>query len=210
MKVGIYIIAVLLSVSAIAQSSYEKGMTKALDLWEANKDMEAVQLFERVASVETEEWLPSFYAAQIITFSSFGIKDKEELSLKLNKALELINIAKTNSPEDNVELMVLEAQYYTSWIAFDGMTYGMKYAGKVGELYQKANALAPNNPRVVMSKAEWDMGSAQFMGTDPKTYCKDIERAITLFETFEPESAIHPSGGLDRAQEVLARSCKDE
>lgn len=208
MKVLIYITAVLISVTSIAQTPYEKGMTKALDLWEEGESTKAVQLFERIASAEPEKWLPSFYAAQIITYSSFGIKDKEELTEKLNKALELMNTAKTNSPENNAELLVLEAQYYTSWIAFDGMTYGMKYAGKVGELYQKAAALAPDNPRVVLGKAEWDMGSAKYFGGDPKEYCKDVERAIILFGTFKPESTIHPTRGLKHANEVLENNCK--
>lgn len=208
MKVLIYITAVLISVTSIAQTPYEKGMTKALDLWEEGESTKAVQLFERIASAEPEKWLPSFYAAQILTYSSFGIKDKEELTEKLNKALELMNTAKTNSPENNAELLVLEAQYYTSWIAFDGMTYGMKYAGKVGELYQKAAALAPDNPRVVLGKAEWDMGSAKYFGGDPKEYCKDVERAIILFGTFKPESTIHPTRGLKHANEVLENNCK--
>ena len=207
MKSIIYITTVLISLTSFAQSPYEKGMTKALGLWSEGNTTEAVQLFERISSAEPEEWLPSFYAAQILTYSSFGEKDKDKVTTTLNKALELMNTAKTNSPEKNAELMVLEAQYYTSWISFDGMTYGMKYAGKVGELYQKALTLAPDNPRVVLGKAEWDMGSAEYFGGDVKSYCKDVERSIELFSTFKPESSLHPSGGLEHAQEVLARSC---
>lgn len=207
MKTLIYITIALLSFNTIAQSPYEKGMTKALELWKSGNDTEAVQLFERIASAEKEEWLPSFYAAQILTFSSFGIKDKDKLTATLAKALDLINMAKTNSPENNAEIMVLEAQYYTAWIAFDGMTYGMKYAGKVGELYNKANTIAPANPRVVLGKAEWDMGSAKYFGGDVKAYCKDIERSIELFENEKPESSIHPSGGLEHAKKVLAENC---
>ena len=208
MKILIYITGLLISFSTLAQTPYETEMTKALDLWEARNETEAVQLFERISSVEPEEWLPSFYASQIITYSSFGLKDKDGVTLKLDKALELLNTAKNNSSENNAELLVLEAQYYTAWIAFDGMTYGMKYAGKIGELYQKAITLAPDNPRVVLGKAEWDMGTAAYFGGDVKAVCSDVEKAITLFETFKPVSSIHPSGGLKHAEEVLAKSCK--
>ncbi|MFT7073479.1 hypothetical protein [Patiriisocius sp. Uisw_017] len=208
MKKLLVIICFLIGAATFAQTDYEKGMQKAFDLWEEGKNMEASNLFERIANAEKDNWLPSFYGAQVLIFKAFDEKDKEKLTTILNRALNLLNMAKTFSPENNVEIMVAEAQYYSAWIAFDGMTYGMKYAGKVVSLYQKASILAPDNPRVVMGKAEWDMGSAQFMGGDPSDYCKDVERAIVLFGTFEPETEFHPSGGLDRAKEVLERTCK--
>ncbi|MGJ8667230.1 MAG: hypothetical protein ACSHW7_12745 [Patiriisocius sp.] len=207
MKTILYIAILFVGFATQAQSKYEKGMQKALDLWKAEKPQEASNLFERIATAEPTEWLPNFYAAQIQVFSSFGMKDKAKLTATLNKAQELMNLAKTNSENPNPEIMVLEAQYYTAWIAFDGQQYGMQYAGKVAELYQKALAIAPNNPRVIMGKAEWDMGSAAYFGGDAKVYCKDIKRAIELYKTEVPESPIHPSGGEEHAQEVLARNC---
>lgn len=189
------------------QSKYETSMQKALDLWTAEQPQEAANVFERIAAAEPTEWLPPFYAAQIKVFSSFNEKDKARLTSTLNKAQELMNIAKTNSDDANPEIMVLEAQYYTAWISFDGQQYGMQYAAKVAAIYQKALAIAPNNPRVIMGKAEWDMGSASYFGGDASIYCKDIKRALELYKTEEPESPIHPAGGDDHAREVLARNC---
>jgi hypothetical protein len=75
------------------------------------------------------------------------------------------------------------------------------------ELYGKAEAIAPNNPRVVFSKAEFEMGSAQFFGTDTKSICAQIEKSIELFATFKPQNVFSPKWGAERAKEV-AKSCK--
>jgi len=200
-------IVLLMATASIAQSKYETGMQKAFELWEADKPWEAANVFERIAGVESDNWLPPYYVSQINVINSFNEKDEIILKAQLDKALDYLNRAKTIS-KDNAELLVLEAQYYTAWIAYDGQKYGMKYAGKVAELYNKAAQLAPDNPRVVLGKAEWDMGSAQFFGQSMEPYCNDVERAIGLFETFEPETGFHPSYGRDRAQEILKTNCK--
>ena len=209
MKTILYTLLFLLSFGAVAQSKYETGMQKALELWRDNQPEKAAQLFERIAGAETEAWLPNFYASQILVFSSFNEKDKTKFTETMAKALTLLNMAKTNNGETpNAEIMVLEAQYYTAWVVFDGQTYGMQYAGKVAQLYQKAAVISPDNPRVVLGKAEWDIGSAAFFGGDTSAYCKEVDRAISLFETFEPESNLHPSGGLEHALEVQKKCGK--
>ena len=104
---------------------------------------------------------------------------------------------------NNAELLVLQAMIYTAWIAFDPMTNGQKLSGKVMELYRKAQAIAPENPRVVFGKAEFEIGAAQFWGTDTKPMCVQIEKAIALFATFKPETVFSPKWGLDRATEAL-------
>ncbi|MEH6408822.1 MAG: hypothetical protein V7767_16200, partial [Leeuwenhoekiella sp.] len=84
---------------------------------------------------------------------------------------------------------------------------GMQYAAKVSEIYKQAQQLAPGNPRVVFSKAEWDMGSASFFGQDTAPFCKDIERALELFNTFKNDEPFYPKWGEDRAKEAM-KSCK--
>jgi len=103
---------------------------------------------------------------------------------------------------------VQQALIHTAWVAYDGATYGITLSGKITALYEKAEQLAPNNPRVVLSKAEWNMGSAKFFGQDVSPYCKDVERSLELFANFKPESEFHPQGGEERAQEVLKMCTK--
>ncbi|WP_425237556.1 hypothetical protein [Ulvibacterium sp.] len=202
MKNVIVIATLMVSLNSLAQDQYTKGMQRAFQLWGEQKTMEASNMFERIASVEMDNWLPHYYAAQVNTVAAFGEKDKEKVGQLLGKAQEYIDMAKVISP-DNPEILVQQAMVHTAWIAFDGATYGMTLSGKVAALYEKALQLAPKNPRVVFSKAEWDMGSAKYFGQDTAPYCVDVKRSLELFANFKPESEFHPNWGEDRAKTVL-------
>ncbi|MEP3210445.1 MAG: hypothetical protein ABJN95_14690 [Maribacter sp.] len=207
MKKVIAIAVFLVSTITFAQDQYSKGMQKAFQLWGEGKSTEASNMFERIASAEMDNWLPHYYVAQVNTVASFGEKDKAKLTQQLEKAQEFVDIAKAISP-DNPEILVQQAMIYTAWIAFDGATYGMTLSGKVVAAYDKAAQIDPKNPRVVFSKAEWDMGSAQYFGQDTAPFCKDVERSLELFTNFKPESDFHPNWGQDRA-EMTAKKCNE-
>ncbi len=185
-----------------AQTQYEQGMSKALGLWKEGKSTEATALFERIASVETTNWLPNYYIALINTIETFKSQDKTKVPALLERAQKAQDEAAIISPM-NPEIMVSQALIYTAWIVYDPMTNGMKYSGKTMEQYYKAQAIAPNNPRVVSGKADFEIGGAKWSGADVKSLCKEMERAIGLFSTFKPETAFHPNWGLERAQEVM-------
>ncbi len=201
----IIILVLIVTTSVSSQTKYEQGMQKAFQTWATNP-AEASQLFERIAKAEPDNWLPSYYAAQVLILDGFSIKDKEKLSAQLNKAQELLNDA-TAISKDNPEILVLQALLHTVWVAFDGATYGMTLSGKIVSLYNQAEKIAPNNARVVFSKAEWHMGSARYFGQDTQPICKEVERAIELFANFKPETPFHPNWGKERAEEVL-KACK--
>lgn len=189
-----------------AQTNFEKGMAQAFGLWQNGKTDEAENMFERIAKAEPEAWLPSYYIAQINSVKSWAEKDEAVLKAQLDKAQEHLDRAMAIS-EDNAELLIMQAQVLTNWVVFDGMTYGMKYGAKISELYNKALALEPDNPRAVLCKADWSMGSARYFGKDTAPFCKDIEASIKLFDTFKPESEFHPKWGKERA-EAVAKECK--
>jgi len=203
MKNAIILTLMLMASVGMAQDAYAKGMAKAFELWEEDKIVEASNLFERIALAEQDNWLPYYYVAQVNSFASFGVKDATVLENQLGKAKEFLDIAKRLSP-DNPELLVQEALINTAWIAFDGAAYGMTLSSKNTQLYRKALELAPENPRVVLSKAEWDMGSASYFGKDLKPYCTDVERALKLFANFKSDIPFYPRWGKERAEEILA------
>ncbi|MBU3822875.1 hypothetical protein KO566_12450 [Flavobacteriaceae bacterium XHP0103] len=205
MKHIILILAFLITSSINAQSNYQEGMQKAFQLWGENKPTEASNLFERIASAENGNWVPLYYAAQVKIVNSFGETNKDKLTMQLDKAQALLDEA-TSISKNNPEIMVLQAMLHMAWIAFDGVTYGMTLSAKVVDLYAKAEQLAPENPRVVYSKAEWNIGSAQYFNQDTSAFCKDLERSLELFANFKPETPFHPNWGKDRA-EALLESC---
>jgi hypothetical protein len=206
MKHLIVLLLATISFSTFGQSAYEKGMQSAMGLWSEGKNSEAVAMFERIAAAEKDNWLPNYYVALVSTTTAFATKDKTQVDALLKKAqaaLDVELLKQANHPE----LLVMQAMIHTAWIAFDPMTYGMKLSGTVMEIYGKAESIAPKNPRVVLSKTEFEMGSAKFFGTDTKPLCAKAEKAIELFATFKPESGFHPNWGLDRAQSMVA-ACK--
>ncbi|WP_046744302.1 tetratricopeptide repeat protein [Kordia zhangzhouensis] len=205
-KIVLILLFVGVGTIASAQTQYEKGMLKAFSLWKENKSIEAANLFERISSATPNEWLPLYYAAQINILNGFTIKDKSKLTQQLEKAQAQLDKAKSLSP-NNPEIMVMQAMLYTVWVAYDGATYGMKYAPKVSEIYAKALAIDHNNPRVVLCKAEWDMGSARYFGQDTAPFCKELERAQTLFETEAKQQDFTPSWGKERVIQ-LVDECK--
>ncbi|WMI69883.1 M48 family metallopeptidase [Mangrovimonas sp. YM274] len=209
MKHFIYIILLLLGSLTQAQSNFEKGMQKAFNLWEANNWTEAENLFERIANAEPDQWLPHYYIAQMNSLKSWEEKDAAVLKAQLDKAQEHLNTAKSIS-KDNPEILVLQAHVLTNWIVFDGMSYGMKYSAKISELYAKAKQLAPNNPRAVYGKADWEIGSAKYFGQDTSPFCKDLNHALELFATFKPETPFHPTWGQQRVEQLLAESCQEK
>ncbi|WP_406683048.1 hypothetical protein N1F78_10155 [Seonamhaeicola sp. MEBiC1930] len=208
MKHLIITLTLLVSVFAQSQTNYEKGMHKAFELWSTGNPTEASNLFERIANAEIDNWLPPYYAAQVNILHSFGEQDKEKLTAQLKKGQDYINDAMAIS-KNNPEIMVLQALLYTAWVAYDGATYGMSLSPKVVEIYAKAKAIAPNNPRVIYCEAEWNIGGAKFFGQDTSVFCKDLEKALDLFANFKPETQFHPNWGKDRV-EILLESCGKE
>ncbi len=189
-----------------AQSSYEKGMSKAFELWKAKTPDEAINLFERIAKAEKENWLPYYYAAQVHITTTFNTKDAEVIESRLKKAQEYLNEAKTLSKE-NAEILIMEALLNTAYVAYNPSVYAMTLSGKVEELYQKAKALEPNNPRAMLYHAEWKMGGAKFFGKDPKAFCPEVEKAILYFEKETVKTPFYPKWGKNQVKRVQ-QNCK--
>lgn len=204
MKRIIVLLVVLSSISVTAQTQYQKGMKKAFDLWNQNKTAEASQLFERISKAEKENWLPSYYVATLEIISSFGIKDEVKLTTKLTKAQKFLDIASSIS-KNNPEIMITQALLNTAYIAFDGQKYGMTLSMKNTALYQKALKIAPNNPRVIIGNAEWNMGAARFFGKSTKPYCKEVENAISVAKKETPQGEFYPKFLFKRAEQVLKK-----
>lgn len=206
MKKTITTIALFFVLVISAQGQFEQGMGKAFQLWGEGKNTEASAMFERIAAAEKTSWLPNYYVAFVNTTTAFRTKDAAQISLLLNKAQNALDVELIKTP-NNAELLVMQAMIHTAWITFDPMTNGQKLSATVMGLYGKAQAIAPENPRVIFGKAEFEIGAAQFWGTDTKPLCAQIEKAIGLFATFKPETPFSPKWGLDRAQAAF-KNCK--
>jgi hypothetical protein len=177
-----------------------------LQTWNQGKPADAVAQLERIASVEKTNWLPNYYIALINTTQAFGEQDKTKM-LSLIEAAQKAQDVCNDLAMDNPEVLVMQSMIHTASIVYDPMTNGQKLSGDVIYILNKAYKIAPENPRVVFQKASFEIGMAQYFGQDTKPMCAQIEKSIELFATFKPETAFHPSWGLDRAQAEL-KKCK--
>ncbi|SDB23011.1 hypothetical protein SAMN03097699_0201 [Flavobacteriaceae bacterium MAR_2010_188] len=206
MKHLIFLVMLATTIATNAQNNYETTVGSALELMQKGEMLKAEGIFERVSQAETDQWLPHYYVAHINNLLSWGEQDQQQLKSKLDKAQSEIEKAMAISP-NNPELLVMQAQILTNWVSHDGQTYGMMYSAKINELYGKAAQIAPNNPRVVYCKAQWDMGSAKYFGKDVTPYCDQINTSLELFANFKPESSISPNWGEEQANQ-LSKQCK--
>ena len=202
----ITIIAMFVASIVSAQTQFDQGMKKALQTWKNGNSTEALVQFEKIASVEKTNWLPNYYIAFINTTQAFGEKDKTKMESLLRVAQKAQDFC-NDLAMDNPEVLVMQAMIHTASIVYDPMTNGQKLSGDVMYILNKAYKIAPENPRVVFQKASFEIGMAQYFGQDTKPMCAQIEKSIELFATFKPETAFHPSWGLDRAQEAV-KACK--
>ena len=206
MKTLITIITILSLHFAFGQSTYEKGMTQAFELWKERKTDDAANLFERIARAEKENWIPFYYAAQVHITASFNSKDAKEIESRLTKAQDLVNEAKTFS-DTNAEVLILEAMLNTAYVVYNPSIYGMTHSPKVDKLYLQAKQLEPENPRAILYHAEWQMGAAKFWGKDPKAFCPEVEKAILYFEKESSDVPFYPQWGMNQIERIQA-NCK--
>lgn len=189
-----------------SQTDYEKGMQDALQTWKQGNSIEAITKFEKVAILEKENILPNYYISFINTTLAFRSKDKKEMQLYIEnaqRAQDKINKLQPNNPE----VLVVQAMIHTASIVYDPMTNGQQLSKVVMNIYKMAEEIAPNNPRVILSKAEFEIGMAQYFGSDTKPMCAQISKSIELFTNFKPETAFHPNWGLDKAN-IALQNCK--
>ncbi len=192
-----------------AQTKYETEMTKALTSFkeaQSPDDMEkAAQHFDRIAKVETQNWLPLYYSIFIRTLNAFSqekskaIKTVDELETKYQLLDELA--------PDNSEVLTLRGLFRTVKVAKDPETYAMPLSGAIIKDYDDALKIDSKNPRALYLMAQYNMGGAEFWGKDPKEYCPQIERAKALFEVENKEN-FEPGWGEQQVDEILNSTCK--
>jgi len=202
MKYLIFIVALCLSSSLAGQDQYIKGMEKAMKLWSEKKDNEAIAMFERIAQAEKDNWVPSYYAANVLIVASFSTKDKALVNEMLEKAKTHIAVAHERSP-DNSEVTTMEGLLYTGYVAMDPGTYGMTLSPKIMELHQTAVALDPTNPRAVANLIDYEIGGAKFFNQPLESFCDRLEAALPLYDAQKADYPFAPSFGKERVEQSM-------
>ena len=207
-KITLILAVVLVSIVSMAQKpEYYQAMGETLGQYATCKSVADFQAlgnkFEMISNVEKGEWLPLYYHAQCYIIMSFmeptdAAKKDSYLDIAEKSVTKLIEMA----PEE-AEVFVLQAFYLTGRLVVNPMERGQEYGGLVGQATSKAQALDPTNPRAKMMKIQMDMGSAPFMGLDPKSFCPEAKELLASWDDYKPKSPIHPNWGKDQVEGIV-------
>ena len=166
---------------------------------------EVANKFERIASSETVEWLPNYYAALCYNMIAYKQKDATEIDKYLDKTdLFIAKLSKQNvSLLDEVE--VLKAQTCMIRIAADGAGRYMKLITIFENAIDKAKEINPGNPRAYTLKASMVYNVPVQFGGGPEKACPEAQEAIVKFANFKPTSPIAPTWGFEQVKELACK-----
>ncbi len=200
-------ILTLLLVQFLTAQTFEQDIQKSIDLWQNKQLDEALTSLENLNSTSKDAWLKDYYIGLIHVNEAYQkAQNKKEMIVHLEAADKAI--LKIYTPEtQQVEILILVGMLQTAYIVYNPMQNAMNLSGEINELYQKALTLEPNNPRAILQKAQFDMGTAKYFNRSTQPMCNDIKKSIQLFDTFEVASSIHPNWGKDQAETLLKNSC---
>lgn len=152
-----------------------------------------------------------------------GKKNKDQASKHLKEAAEHLERAtrKEASGEDAktivAEVYALLSSVYGRQISLSGIK-GIFLGPKSGNLLKKAEQLAPDNPRVVLTAAISAFNTPKMWGGSKERAIEGFQRAAYLFAREKPTDPIHPVWGhsetyawlgiayMDRDEEDSARA----
>lgn len=206
-KIILFLAVVLVSLVSMAQKpEYYQAMGETLSQFAAVKSpadfQELANKFQVIANAEKSEWLPMYYHAQCYILMSFMEQDAAKKDGYLDVAEKSVNKLIEMVPTES-EVFVLQGFYFVGRLVVNPMERGQEYSGLSGQAIGKALALDASNPRAQLMKIQMDMGSAPYMGQDPKSFCPKAKELLDSWDNFKPKSPIHPQWGKDQLEGVV-------
>ena len=132
-----------------------------------------------------------------------GKKNKDLASDHLKEAAEHLeeatreDITREDAKTIAAEVYALLSSVYGRQISLSGIK-GMFLGPKSGNLLKKAEQLAPDNPRVVLSAAISAFNTPKMWGGSKERALEGFQRAAYLFAREKPTDPIHPRLGTQR------------
>lgn len=212
-KTILSLILISLCGAGFAQSDkYAPAMKKNIALLDSamrrGNALELANNFERIGDAEKTQWLPYYYAAYCNLVASFTEKDKTKVDPMADKAEALINKAEALAGKENSEIAVIKSMIASSHMMVDPQARYMTYGPASASNIEKAKALDPTNPRPVYLEAQAKFYTPPAFGGGKDVAKPLFEKAIAMFDTFKPESELHPVWGKDAAQYFLSQTTK--
>lgn len=187
------------------ESKYENAMNKALSQYQVAKTSQEMlatsALFERIGDAEKDKWLPFYYAALSNNMAAW-MDEKSDKDKLAEKSITLIEKAEALE-KNNSEIFLLRQMAATLQMSVNPMTRWKTYGAKASEALENAKKANPNNPRIYFLEGQSVFNTPKSFGGGAKNAKPLFEQAVKLFESFVPETPLHPSWGKDDAANML-------
>ncbi len=159
--------------------------------------------FTRIADAEKTQWLPYYYAAYCTVMNGYLSKDNSKKDDIADKAEELINKAEAIAGKPNSETHVIRSMIASAHMMVDPQSRWQQYGAASAENIQSAKDLDSTNPRPVLLEAQAKFYTPAAFGGGKEVAKPLFEKALAMFDRFNPESELHPSWGKSSAQYFL-------
>lgn len=201
------------AITAFTQSSkYVPAMKKNIAMLDSamqkGNAQELANNFERIGDAEKTQWLPYYYAAYANILSTYTEKDKTKVDAVADKAEELITKAETIAGKENSEMVVIKSMIASAHMMVDLQSRYMKYGTASSLNIEKAKTLDPANPRPVYLEAQAKFYTPEAFGGGKAVAIPLFEKALAMFDTFKPETELHPSWGKAATEYFLSLANK--
>jgi hypothetical protein len=213
-------LAVLIAISGLAAFSQSEKFIKAMEpkvvALDTTHNVEGLQdlanAFERIADAEKNQWLPYYYAAlaninlgNTLMAKAGGMGgNATELDPVADKAEELLSKAEALS-KDNSEIYIIKKMIATLRMMGDPMSRYMTQLPIATEALATAKKINPENPRIYVLEGMDKYFTPEQFGGSKEEAKKLFDEAMKKFETFKPESGIHPNWGKQQTQFFMSQ-----
>ncbi len=201
--IGIIVLIVLHPLCSFGEGNYEKAMKDALDKLNQAASVDEMQMianqFDRIGEVEKDNWLPYYHAAYARVMIAAMEQDIPKKDAYLDAA-QLNLDALEKMEHDAVERMALHGFLIMIRMSVDpsrGMELGQQCAMIVHQAYE----MNKQNPRAVLMLAQFNFGSANYMGEDTSEPCAMFDSVLQLLDQPQTDSSANflPNWGKDMA-----------
>jgi hypothetical protein len=166
----------------------------------------AANYFERIASVNSSEWLPHYYAAFCYTRASHLNAEAARQDMWVDKAQAEVDKAILMEPT-NAEVLIMKGFVLQARMNINPMVRGFQYNSETMECFNKARSIDPENPRSYLWQGVNLLHTPEAFGGGNENACPLISKALEKFALFTPADSLAPNWGYEYAKEMM-NNCK--
>lgn len=162
--------------------------------------------FERIAEAEKTQWLPYYYASYCTVMNSLNEKDKGKTDGIADKAEQLVKKAESILGKENSETCVIKSLIASSHMMVDPQARWQQYGAVSSNNITKARSLDPTNPRPLLLEGQSKYYTPESFGGGKAAAKELLLQSISMFDTFKPETKLHPTWGKTSATYFLSQT----